>query len=74
MPRHNPELNAQRDEQHARAVAKAICEAQDAGQTVVLPKGKTWTWTAEDLRGVPFEGKGVGGAINGTRPHADLDD
>lgn len=67
MPRHNPELNDQRDREHAKAVAKAIREAQDRGESPVLAgalPGDPWA-----LRGIPIASQhGVGGAIAGTRP------
>ena len=67
MPRHNPQLNHQRDMQHAQAVAKAIREAQDTDRKPILPgtlPGDPWA-----LRGIPIASQhGVGGAIPGTRP------
>ena len=67
MPRHNPQLNAERDRIHAQAVAKAIREGQDADRRPIMPgalPGDPWA-----LRGIPIASQhGVGGAIPGTRP------
>lgn len=67
---HNANLNQQRNIAHARAVAKAIREADDKGQTVYLPGSLPGDRQA--LRGIPVVGGigNLGGAIRDTRPDA----